>query len=411
MRKLFVSAVALAMASSAYAAPNVTNATQKGSLLVFSDIRVDDVQGNLAGAPTQAVFNTLVRLQNDNNLDVDVKCYWLDGFKNRVDFIIPMTANQAVWFDARTGAGTFQVNPFPIGAANGFTAGNRHPFLDLGGAAGAAAAGLASGDGWGPYRRGMLACWVVDGGAQNQVKYNHISGTATVYTAAEAYEYNAYAFFVPTGADLDPVGTPGTLELNGLQYDACPLYQIGQFTPANPAPLPQGAPNISYNRLALAGCNVNLNQDWTPVWTKWQFDLWNSDEVKFTGAFECADTWHETDFRPGTAAQNNGVLNPAVPGFVDGVDSAAQNFTFATLATYAARYRVQGIKSTQCERTKSGASDTVAAVTTQAVGVLAVQSSYLTLGDLVGTTLTAAGKFNGRIVWDIEGPVPEGGVR
>ncbi|MGE3842868.1 MAG: hypothetical protein AB7I50_14935, partial [Vicinamibacterales bacterium] len=122
-------------------------------------------------------------------------------------------------------------------------------------------------------------------------------------------------------------------------------------------------------------------------------------------------------FNPGFTPQNNGAGAPGVPGFVDGIDAAGQNFDAATLATYAARYRIQGVKSTQCDRVKSGSSDTVASVTTQAVGVLAVQQSVLSLGvrpilaRSVGTTLAAAGKFNGRIVWDAEGAVPEGAIK
>ncbi|MGE3840172.1 MAG: hypothetical protein AB7I50_01160 [Vicinamibacterales bacterium] len=426
--------LSLFTAVSASAAPNVTNVTQKGSLLVFSDIRVDDARGNLRNTPVTAgtVFDTLIRLQNDGSSDVDVKCYWMDGHKNRVDFIIPVTKNQAVWFDARTGRGSNQVNPFPTGAANGFTAGNRHPFLEAGGhvnvpglqlGTGAPAAYAApDGDGYGPYRRGMLACWAIDDGAQNQVKWNHLSGTATLYNTTSAYEYNAYAFFVPTGTDLAPVGVAGTLNLNGLEYDACPLYQIGQFSPniwtqggyagaSITPPTPANALAVNFTRLVVTGCNLNLNQDWTPVWTKLQFDVWNEEEVKFTGAFECADSWHDTVFRPGTEAQNNASLTPAVPGFVDGVDAAGQNFDFNTLASYAARYRVQGVKSSQCDRTKGTSNDTVAAVTTQAVGLIAVQSSFLPSEDFVGTPLAAAGKFNGKIVWDVEGAVPEGGIR
>ncbi|MGE3842869.1 MAG: hypothetical protein AB7I50_14940 [Vicinamibacterales bacterium] len=445
MKRSLFAVLALGLASSAAAAPNVTNVTQKGSLLVFPDIRVDDFLGNYALSAWANQFDTLVRIQNDGSSDVDVKCYWMDGHKNRVDFIIPVTRNQAVWFDARTGRGSTQVNPFPTGAANGFTAGNRHPFLEVGGAlnlpappaqlgTGAPAYTAPVGDGYGPYRRGLLACWVIDGGAQNQVKWNHLSGTATVYGNVNgAYEYSAYAFFVPTGTDLAPVGVAGALNLNGLEYDACPLYQIGQFTPstfdtttfgpgygtfpaaATPPPPPLGAPALATNRLAVTGCNLHLNQDWTPVWTKLQFDVWNEEEVKFTGAFECADSWHDTDFRPGAQPQNNASLTPGVPGFVDGLDAAGQNFDFATLATYAARYRVQGVKSSQCDRTKGTSNDTVAAVTTQAVGLVAVQSSLLLSSvatvRMVGTTLVAAGKFNGKVVWDPEGVVPEGAIK
>jgi hypothetical protein len=407
MRKLFVLGVALAMASSAFAAPNVTNVTQKGSLLIWPDIRVD-------ADGVEGTWDTLVRISNDGSLDVDVICYWMDGNKNRVDFIITVTRNMPAWFNAWTGNGVPNVNRFPQSLANGFD----NPFLISPGFTTEAADVNTA------YHRGLLACWAIDGGAQNQVKWNHLSGTATVYNAnIGAYEYNAYAFFVPTGLDQEPVGiTPGTLNLNGVEYDSCPLYQIGQFTPVdvalpanqqpNTEPLntPGGNPlSVWGNRLALTGCNINLNQDWVPVWTKLQFDVWNEDEVRFTGAFECADTWHETVFAdpflfPTTAA------NTASLGH-GWIDSGAQNFQASTLQTFNARYRVQGVKSTQCEDASAKPPRI-----TQAVGVIAVQSSSVSVNnarpsDMVGTTLAAAGKFTGRIVWDPEGPVPEGGIR
>jgi hypothetical protein len=202
--------------ASAHAAPNVANATQKGSLLIFPDIRVDLENGDQ--------WETLIRIQNDGNLDVDVLCYWMDGNKNRVDFVMPVTKNQAIWFDARTGRGTHQVNPFPRGAANGFD--NPHlitpPQTD------------EATDGLGPYHKGELLCWAVDPGSQNQIKWNHLSGTATVFSPLRGgYQYSAYGFFAPTGVDLEPIGTPGTLSLDGIAYDMCPLYQIGQFQPTN----------------------------------------------------------------------------------------------------------------------------------------------------------------------------------
>ncbi|MGE3842682.1 MAG: hypothetical protein AB7I50_13970 [Vicinamibacterales bacterium] len=438
MRSIFIGGLTLAMAVPAFAAPNVTNATQKGSLLIFPDIRVDEANGNLAAGglvPTPG-FNTLVRIQNDGSSDIDIKCYWMDGHKNRVDFILPMTRNQAVWFDASSGNGSTRINPFPLGDANGFTAGNRHPFLEVGGSQVAPLPQLGTpapaytapiGDGYGPYRRGLLACWAVDDGARNQVKWNHLSGTATVYNANTAYECHAYSFYVPTGADLAPVGLPGALVLNGLDYDACPIYLTGQFTPItwtdqgynafNQSTFQPGAVGlfgVDWNRLAITGCSLSLNQDWTPAWTKLQFDVWNEEEVKFTGAYECADSWHETDFRPGSEVQNNASLTPAVPGFVDGIDAAAQNFDFTTLTTYAARYRVQGIRSAQCDRTKGATDDTVAAVATQNVGLIGIQSTYFYMpatDKLIGSPMTGAGKFNGRIDWDPEGAVPEGGLR
>jgi hypothetical protein len=227
------------------------------------------------------------------------------------------------------------------------------------------------------------------------------------------------------------VGVPGTINLNSVEYDSCPLYQIGIFTPINREPrtgnptgsgtatntsnpvTPSAVPNdpaafnVYYNRLAIAGCNLNLQQDWTPVRTKLQFDIWNSEEVKFTGAFECADSWHETVFAdPSSFAPTS----PNAPNLADqtyalaggAIDSAAANFTFATLQSDVARYRVQGVKSTQCPNSI-------------AVGVVGVQSTDLLTppqpGSWTGTTLAAAGKFSGKIVWDPEGVVPEGGIR
>ena len=214
MRRIFLTGLAVLAAASASAAPNVTNASQKGSLLIFPDIRIDDE----AGQP----WNTLIRIQNDGGMNVDVVCYWMDGNKNRTDVAFEITKDQPFWFDARTGTGTHHVNPFPQTVANGFD----NPYLLTPPATDEAS------DGPGLYYKGLLACWVTDPGHQNQVKWNHLSGTATVYhPTLGAYEYNAYAFFAPQGLDMQPIGVAGALKLDGMEYDWCPLYQIGQFTP------------------------------------------------------------------------------------------------------------------------------------------------------------------------------------
>ncbi len=169
--------------------------------------------------------------------------------KNRVDFVAPVNRTQASWFSAKTGGGSVNVNPFPTAAANGFSVGNRHPFLEVGGGTPPAPPQLGdsttfpNGDGYGAYRRGMLVCWVVDVDVQQQVKWNHLSGTATIYTDTASYEYNAYSFFVPAGVDLDPVGLAGTINLNGLEYDSCPLYQLGQLTPVDAVGRATGQPS------------------------------------------------------------------------------------------------------------------------------------------------------------------------
>jgi hypothetical protein len=219
MRVVLAFAAALAVYTSVSAAPNVANPTQKGSVLLFPDIRIDEEGGQ--------PWNTLIRLSNDGSAAIDVMCYWMDGNKHRVDFVIRVTPNQPIWFDARTGHGSSQVNGFPQTPSNGFD----NPYLVTPPALDEAS------DGDGLYAKGLLACWAVDAGAQHQVKWNHLSGTATVYNPAlGAYEYNAQAFFAPGGVEREPLGTAGVLSLDGLVYDSCPLYQIGQFTPISTAP-------------------------------------------------------------------------------------------------------------------------------------------------------------------------------
>jgi hypothetical protein len=83
------------------------------------------------------------------------------------------------------------------------------------------------------------------------------------------------------------------------------------------------------------------------------------------------------------------------------IDSAAGTFTRPTLGTNSARYRVQGVSSSQCPGSVG-------------VGLLGVQSSAVTVSGhagAIGTTLVAAGKLEGSILWDPDGAVPEGGIR
>jgi hypothetical protein len=385
------------LTATAAAAPNVASTSQKGSLLLFPDIRIDTTA-------TEGSWNTLVRIQNDGGSSVTTRCYWMDGNRNRAGFSVPVTPNQAIWFDARTGQGTLLVNPFPQTAADGLD----NPFLAGPWPGGfiAPEATNESNDSGAPYGEGLLACWAVDTAAEHQVKWNHLSGTATVYNALRgAYEYNAHAFVVPTGFDLAPVAPAGTLRLDGVTYDACPTYLVGQFTPfcvpEDFAPGPDGDIPLACDmldtswpvwalspgyalRLAVTGCTLSLVQDVVPAITTLQFEVWNEDEVKFTGAHECADTWHETAFQRSLDATNGGPL-----------DAAAQNFHFTTLGTIEARYRVQARRSSQCD-------------TSEAFGLLGMQSERLGLGlGSVGTPLMSAGKQAGRITWDPASPVPE----
>ena len=129
--------------------------TQKGSLLVFPDIDVRGGQGFApAGKAAGPEVTTIVRIQNDATSGVWVKCHYMDGQKRRNDFAFLVTRGQPIWFDAATGAGTVGANPFPSG-----------------------------------FGAGMLACFATMSDESTQIRWNHLSGTATVvnYTQGTAY--------------------------------------------------------------------------------------------------------------------------------------------------------------------------------------------------------------------------------
>jgi hypothetical protein len=356
MRKLFAFGAALAIASSAYAAPNIAQTAQKGSLLVAPDI---DVRPGVT---------TIVRMQNDANFAVDVKCYYMDKDKKRNDFVFRLTKGQPIWFDAASGAGTIAANPFP--------------------------------DGFGA---GMLVCFAVDETEQGAIRWNHLSMTVTVinFDGGQAYEYNAWAFFARNGSEGTvhdaPVdgGLGRQLTLNstatGRQYDGCPRQLIGQFSPEGAElALDAGTVTFGTTRLVLVNCNMDLRQNYRRYDTKYTFDVWNENEIKFTGAHDCANGWHETN--------------------LTNVKAEGDNFTLGDLKTPAARYRVEGIDDNSVCKLPTTAPYTG----TNNVGALGVQATNISLAGgeaTVGTTLTAVGSRNGFVRWDPAGVIEEGTIK
>jgi hypothetical protein len=181
---------------------------------------------------------------------------------------------------------------------------------------------------------------------------------------------------VVTNADF----TAGALTNTAIVAGDPPAGPAGSITAQATVIVPGAGPAITDTRLALTACMIDETQDWTPVYTRLQFDVWNEDEVKFSGAAECAENWHETTF--GTD-----------------FDSAQQNFGIDVLGTYAARYRVQAMAGAACSNA-------------QATGLIAVQSMRVgPTHSSAGTTLAGAGKTNGFLRWDPAQDVPEGGIR
>jgi hypothetical protein len=343
--------------SSAFAAQNVGNTSQKGSLLIFPNI---DVEPGV---------DTIVRISNDANTGVDVTCYYINDRKGRRDFHFRLTRKQPIWFSVRNHSGTFPVAQFPT---DGTFPGN--------------------------VNKGALLCWATDVALSTQISHNHLSGTATVVYAEgangtalqAAYTYPSWNFTARPGTAAGAaVGTPGRLDLTGADnaYDACPNYLIGHFSPrVAPVATGSGAGTeiVTENILSVLSCNQDLKQDFTPHFTKLQFQVWNEQEVKFTGAYECSDGHKWLPLHNGT-------------------DVGRENFHYSVVQSTAAQVKVKGVASTQC-------APPVVPRPSEASGLVGVLSTFLfsdATGDtaLVGTTLNGAGVQAGFILWDAQDAV------
>jgi hypothetical protein len=352
------------LATSAFAAQNVANTSQKGSLLIFP--LIDQRPG----------VTTTIRLANDANVQVDVKCYYINQTKFRRDFLFKLTKKQAVSFDVRTGStdvhgnlppfptdeGPFpQITTTPVRTAN--------PFL------------------------GELICFAVNPAGSVQISHNHLSGTATVGTnpipvdavLGTSYEYSSWNFIARAVARGSAVGTPGRLDLTGAdgRYDACPAYNIVHLSPTVGGPQALVAAD---QRIGVTTCAQDLRQDFAPHFTKLELHIWNAHEVKFTGAWECADSTHSF--------------------LLSETDTLPVNLSREALGTDAAFMHIRGVASTQCRPPLPFA--------TENVGLVAVSARVLRLPDeerpLHGTTANTAGvhAVPGFILWDPQdAEVPE----
>lgn len=322
------------------------NDSQLGSLLIFP--RIDVTPGK----------TTLVQITNDANRFINIECYWLDARtakKEVSDFAFQLSRRQTIVFDAATGKAsldTMSVAPFPK---------------------------------TGP-RVGELVCWAVEAGIKDkgrnglidQISWNYLAGKATVLDLAnqDGFEYTAQAFRTYNVKTDTPVGSPGVLDLNdGLDsagnpapgYDACPTRLIGQFSPVG-AVLPAADKNAAYvaNRLTVVSCTQDLRQDRVPVYTKLQWEVYTDDEVGFTGAYACTDSWFQTWL--GDKVSDDYASPPPYVGVVD--EDGWMSFVAEYIHSNAASYRLESVESSVCGDPASQ----------RKVGLLGLQASWIKLG-------------------------------
>jgi len=415
----------MSFAGMALAAQDVANTSQKGSIIVWPKVVVE--RSDPKDPFSKVNTDTVITLANDWTSLVDVKCYWMDEYQGIQDFMFRLTKNQVVWFRASDGSGmegreAVVVTPFE-----------------------------------GVY--GELKCWAVDVAGDTQISHNHMFGTATTYDylAGTAWEYSAWGFAARVGADGKPlrgkpIGDPGQLRLtgenDGKSYDACPQYLLGIFM-ANGSDWVddyQNVVDLSTTDLTLVPCRQDLRQDRTPTITKAQFDIWNEDEVKSTGAYLCFKCWIETPLRldpqridtkgfPCTSKANDGTLQPLGCnenyGKVKAADGATggyighknfDKFESWSLQTDYGFFRTTGVASTVCKWV-SPSGTVLPSVNSPLIGVISKRvqltdgSTGIKTWASSGTSLHTAGKFPYDaadpvlVQWDVQDEHPESNQR
>jgi hypothetical protein len=288
--------------------PGRADGTTKGSLLFFNKVEIK-WRGDAAVPPvTPALLaqDTFISLTNDYPDDVLVQMYFVNGDPpldpvfdgagqlierghtgwNAVDNLLQLTANEPTYWSALTCAPK-GVSPFTV--------------LDPGGPATPGRPCPECGPG---YRclRGYIIAWAVNA-ANEQIRWNHLKGEATLvnYRSQRAWEYNAYAHAVVAGTPLDngePVGTPGTLRLDGVEYAPSFDLLLLNFQAVGSAAFSSAAAGVALSSdtdLTLHPVPVDLRQNSDgPVTTKASFDVWNMNEVKFSGTHRCLTCWDQT---------------------------------------------------------------------------------------------------------------------
>ncbi|MHC5005051.1 MAG: hypothetical protein ACYTJ0_18230, partial [Planctomycetota bacterium] len=136
--------------------------------------------------------------------------------------------------------------------------------------------------------RGYVIAYAINADGA-EIRWNHLKGDVTIvdYREGNAWEYNAYGFAVVDNgvANGAATGSPGTLNLDGVEYAPCFDQLLLDFQSTRPG---------WDTDLTLLPVDVDLRQETDgPVTTKAHFDIWNESEVKFSGAYRCITCWDQ----------------------------------------------------------------------------------------------------------------------
>lgn len=333
--------------------------SQKGSLLFYPHV---ELKWDAAGQVRQ---DTFIELSNDFPDAVQVQLYFINGDAptdpvlgpdgitvierghpgwNWVDIQIPLTANEPTYWSMLTGLPK-GVSSFTI-LDPGNPLGRPDPDPDNAG---------------GRVIRGFCIGWAVDASGK-EIRWNHLSGQATVidYARSAAWEYGAWGFQsrgvdhgqqpasclvfnLDNGQCVDSQVNPGRIDLDGYEYDAGPSRLHFSFRTAGgviESPNANSPATLLQSFLTLAVGGNDLRQETVgPITTKAKFDIWNENEVRFSGTERCVTCWDLSGLQTYTAF-----------GFPN-------HFLLTSLHTTMGRARVNGMASVVCDKNGVKSSD------------------------------------------------------
>jgi len=368
-RKLVLGLALAALLVAPAMAQDRVSASEKGSLLVYNKVEIRwDANGSL-------IQDTFIDITNDYPADVLVQMYFVNGDEplaedpvtgerahpgcNWVDNLIELTGDEPTFWSALTG--------LPKGVS---------PFTVLDPAGPGDLPGRPDPEGSDErVLRGFVIAWAVD--AENiEIRWNHLKGDALIinYARATAWEYNAWAFateIVPHGSRT---GTPGVLNLDGVEYDYVFNMLLLDFYASGTSALSGGGAFVSVDTdLTLLPMIIDLRQDHEgPFWVKAKFDVWNMNEIKFSGAEKCIICFDQA-------------LLSTYP--------LPNHFLLENLQTAKGKARIDGVASTVCP-------DSISAP------LLGVAAKYLDFNNgaafaVAGTNLIGQGTEVGVIRYDV----------
>jgi hypothetical protein len=362
--------------ATAQAVQDRVSATEKGSLVILSKIEIRWADA----APFDLIQDTFISLTNDNNKDVRVQMYFVNGDApldadpvtgerahpgwNWYDNQITLTGNQPACWSAATGQGTFALSPFGV--------------LDPG-----TPPGRPAMDGTDDrVLRGFMYGFAVNNDGE-EIRWNHLKAEGTIvdYANGAAWEYNSWNHQVVSGVAEGQPGdaNPGCLNLDGTEYSPAFDQLLLNFV-ATDSDVFSGDNNqvVAELDVTLHPESADLRQETDgPITTKASYLVWNENETEFSGMHRCITCW---DQQVGTLYAEFGVPN---------------HFLLANIQTDCGKARIDGLQSSLCDfdskRDDGPIGSNPEDVVSEAAALIGVAARFL---DIDGGAATAKTGYN-----------------